>query len=194
MKVAILSKIKLFNNLFSQRATTALGKNSLFSEDFHASHEAFFFRFSIFCDSKIFGGNTLDMSLVTIKNVWAWSACDYIDSHLWSFICHPPGKLAQGDDVIAVIIDGFREQNIWNFYRTVLAIKEIEVVWNDLCLYGGSILLPWPPTREKLVEGPGFEAVATEDVIAYFCSFFEEADRNGSSSFLFFLFEFDSGR
>ena len=53
--------------------------------------------------------------------------------------------------------------------------------------------MPSLPIWEKLIETPGFEAIATEDMITYFGSLLKDTNRNGSSGFVLPLLEFNSG-
>lgn len=76
-----------------------------------------------------------------------------------------------------MVIDSLREQKMRNLDATFFAEQNMEAILNDWGVNGGSFLLiELSPFGKELVEGSGFETVATEDVIAYLGALLNNAD------------------
>jgi hypothetical protein len=81
-----------------------------------------------------------------------------------------------------------------NFYGILRVRKYKEIIGSDGSGNWRWILFHGFPIRKKFSKSSGFKAISTQDMIAYFRSFFNHAYINGAIMLFLFLFKLDGSR
>ena len=101
--ITVLVQFKLADNFLTQVTVAALGKNGIAGVKFEAR---FIGRFLLATgiDPHIAGGDTLDAAVVPIKNFSRRKTGENFGTQLNCLFCQPATQIAQGDDVVAVVV------------------------------------------------------------------------------------------
>lgn len=113
LRVAFISQIKLLDDFFTQRPPCSFRKDGLLPQNLHPPHEGLF-GLPFFGNAEILGGDSLDMSFLSVEDFGARSSSYDVDAKIGGFLPHPPCEFTERDYVVSVVIDGFGEEESWN--------------------------------------------------------------------------------
>ena len=101
--VTVLVQFKLVDNFLTEVTVTSLRKNCIAGVKFEAR---FIGRFLLTTgiDSHIAGGDSLNAAIVIIENFSCCKTGEYFGTQLHCLFCQPAAQIAQGNDVVTVVV------------------------------------------------------------------------------------------
>jgi len=103
-----------------------------------------------------------------------------LDAQAFGLLGQPAAQVAQGDDVVALVVHGLGHEEVGDLDRALGILEHIDVVALDRSVQRSAQLLP---VREQFVERAGFEDCTREDVGADFGTFLDHSYADLLTSF-----------
>ena len=101
-------------------------------------------------------------------------------TQVFGLLCQPAAQVAQGDDVVAFVVHGFRHKQVWHLGRGAVAAQYINIVAGNGSVERSAELFP---VREQLVQGARFKDRTGQDMSTDFGAFFNHADADFFTGF-----------
>mmetsp|Transcript_17022 Transcript_17022/g.34091 ORF Transcript_17022/g.34091 Transcript_17022/m.34091 type:complete len:247 (+) Transcript_17022:1024-1764(+) len=156
-----LPQAELLHDLLRAASPGALGKQSLPSPQLHALLISVLL-LAVLTNPDVPGRDAADIAVVVIQNLRGREASENLYLHLLGLRPQPPDKLVQTDDVVPVIVELARKQEVGNLDAARLAQRQELVLSHERLERGRVVHLS--VVGKELLEGAGLEHVAREDV------------------------------
>jgi hypothetical protein len=121
---------KLLNELLAKVAAAALGEQGIFRMQFHTRHVAVFM-LAIDTHTHVAGGYAFYPPIVVVKNLRGSEAWIDFNTQTFSLFGQPAADITHGDNIIAFIVRGFRNHEVWQLDGTFLAQIEEDLSYAE---------------------------------------------------------------
>jgi hypothetical protein len=154
-------------------AACAFGEHGVFAVQFHAQLEVFG-RFAVFAHTHVAGGHAFDGTVVVVEHFRGGEAREDFHAEVFRLLGQPAREVAQADDVVAVVLRAFGQEDARGACGAGLGQEAPGVVDHGLVERGAQFF----PVGKEFGQGLGVHDGARQDVRAGLAAFFQHHHRD----------------
>ncbi|MCY1296898.1 hypothetical protein D9M70_463130 [compost metagenome] len=165
-------EVVLLDQLLADVATAAFGEQGVLGAQFHPGGVVALFRMAFTVDAEIAGDDAAHHAVLVDQRFLGSEARVDLHAQAFGLLGQPAAKIAQGDDIVALVVHGLGHEEAGNLDGGVGILEHIDVVAGHRGVQRGAQFFP---VREEFVQGSRFEYGAREDVGAHFGTLLDHA-------------------
>ena len=171
LRLDSIAEVIPLHQLFAEAAATALGEKRLLAVQLHTGL-VIGAGLAGFGDSHVAGGDTLHRSVVVIQHLGGGETGINLDPQALGLFAQPAAEITEADHVIAVILQTRRQQKVGKRQPAALR-QEQKALFRHR---GRDRRAHRLPVGQQLVERPGLQHRARQDMRTDLGAFFDDAD------------------
>ena len=106
-------KPKVGDQFFAQMATTPLSEERVLRVQLHAPHVRVFL-LSLSTNAHVTSGHTFYRAIIIEQQFGSGKAWVDLNAHIFGLLSKPTADVTHGNDVIAIVVNRSRQEQIWN--------------------------------------------------------------------------------